>query len=36
MYAETEGSFEELWQRFRLRADSAIIKYIAETWILYK
>lgn len=36
IYAQTEGSFDELWQRFKLRADSAIIKYIVETWIPYK
>ena len=36
MYAKTEGYFEELWQRSKLRADSAIIKYIVETWIPYK
>ena len=36
MYAQTEGSFDELWQRYKLPADSESTKYIVETWILYK
>ena len=36
MHAKSGYSFRELLKRFELRTETAIVKYIFDTWILYK